>query len=72
MIPPLNLPCFEPGNDLFEIGLMAAASEEFAAAMGQKIAAAVQDAPADYSSVVVAVPADAHRRDEHGRGHQHA
>lgn len=69
---PINLPCFEAGHDFFEIGLMAAASAEFAAAMGQKIAEAADAGPADYPSAVVAEAADANHRDEHGRGRQHA
>lgn len=72
MTRPHDLPCFELGNDFFEIGLMAAASGEFAAAMGRRIAEAAGAAPADHESAFVAVAADAHRRDEHGHGGQHA
>ena len=57
------IPGFEAGNDFFEIGLMAAASADFAAAMGQRLAEA---------SAVVAVAADANHRDEHGRGGEQA
>jgi len=60
---PLPIPGFETGNDFFEIGLMAAASADFAAAMSQRIAEA---------SVLVAVAADADHRDEHCRGGEQA
>jgi len=37
MLHRLAIPILQPGVDFYEIGLMAAASPEFAAAMGQKI-----------------------------------
>jgi len=43
------IPGFEAGNDFFEIGLMAAASADFAAAMGRRIAESLDSIAADYS-----------------------
>jgi hypothetical protein len=57
----LNL---EPGSDYFEIGLMAAASPEFAAAMSQRIAEWINTPGGDAVSGIVAVPANADNRKE--------
>jgi hypothetical protein len=57
-------PNLEPGVDFYEIGLMAAAWPEFAAAMGQRIAEWINTPGGDAVSGIVAISANADDRKE--------
>jgi len=57
---------------MLEIGLMAAASPEFAAAMNQRIAGWINTPGGDALSGIVAIPANADHREEETSCREHA
>jgi hypothetical protein len=65
-------PNLEPGGDFYELGLMAAASPEFAAAMSQRIAEWINTPGGDAVSGIVAIAANANDRKEETSGREYA